>query len=82
MSVFLTIFAVFSLESFAETLVVVLSVQWQTFSFVFTRPSATRCLRKECIVIHIQFYISRNQMECANYDIPVTFTLFLSLSPV
>ena len=50
MGVFLTIFAVFSLESFAETLVVVLSVQWNTFTFVLTRPTATRCLSKECIV--------------------------------
>ena len=50
MRVSLTIFTVFSLESFAETLVVVLSVQWQTFTFVLTRPTATRCLSKECIV--------------------------------
>ena len=64
---FLTIFAVFSLESFAETLVVVVSVQWQTFTIVLTRPTATRCLSKECImIIHMKFYISRNQTECTN----------------
>ena len=45
--VFLTIFAVFSLESFADTLVVVFSVEWQTFTFVLTRPTAARCLSKE-----------------------------------
>ena len=50
MRVFLTIFAVFSLESFAETFVVIFSVQWQTFSSVLTRPTATGCLSKECIV--------------------------------
>ena len=72
----------FSLESFAETLVVVVSVQWQTFTFVLTRPTATRCLSNECIIqygiIHMQFNIRRNQMECAIYNIPVTFILFLS----
>ena len=77
--VFVTIFAVFSLESFADTLVVVFSVQWETFSIVLTRPTATRCLSKECIMItHMQFHINRNQTECANYDIPITFALFLS----
>ena len=51
MGIFLTVFAVLSLESFGtETLVVVLFVQWETFTFVLARPSTTGCLRKECIV--------------------------------
>ena len=50
MGVFLTVLAVFFLESFAEALVVILSVQWQTFTFVLTRPTATMCLSKKCIV--------------------------------
>ena len=51
MGIFLTVFAVLSLESLgAETLVVVLFVQWQTFTFVLARPSTTGCLSKECIV--------------------------------
>ena len=51
MGIFLTVLAVLSLESFgAETLVVVLFVQWETFTFVLARPSTTGCLSKECIV--------------------------------
>ena len=68
-----TIFAVFSLESFAETLVVAVSVQWQTFTFVLTRPTATRCLSKECImIIHMQFYI--RHLEIDVYRGPQTST--------
>ena len=51
MGIFLTVFTVLSLESFGtETLVVVLFVQWETFTFVLARPSTTGCLGKECIV--------------------------------
>ena len=51
MGIFLTVFTVLSLESFGtETLVVVLFVQWETFTFVLARPSTTGCLSKECIV--------------------------------
>ena len=51
MGMFLTVFAVLSLESFgAETLVVVLFVQWETFTFVLARPTNTGRLSKECIV--------------------------------
>ena len=49
MGMFLTGFAVLSLKSFsAETLVVVLFVQWDTFTFVLARPTNTGCLSKEC----------------------------------
>ena len=51
MGMFLTVLAVLSLESFgAETLVVVLFVQWETFTFVLARPSTTGRLSKACIV--------------------------------
>ena len=45
MGMFLTVFTVLSLESFGtETLVVVLFVQWETFTFVLARPTNTGCL--------------------------------------
>ena len=45
MGMFITVFAVLSLESFgAETLIVVLFVQWETFTFVLARPTNTGCL--------------------------------------
>ena len=49
MGMFLTVFVDFSLESFfVETLVVVLFVRWETFTFVLARPTNTGCLSKEC----------------------------------
>ena len=51
MGIFLTVFTVLSLESFGtETLVVVLFVQWKTFTIVLAWPTNTGCLSKECIV--------------------------------
>ena len=63
MGMFLTVFAVLSLESFGtETLVVVLFVHWETFTFVLAWPTNTGCLSKECIAydLHVQFCINRN----------------------
>ena len=48
---FLTIFAVVSLKSFAGALILVLFVHWQTLAVVLTRPTATGCLQKEFTVI-------------------------------
>ena len=48
---FLTIFAVVSLKSFAGALILVLFVHWHTLAVVLTRPTATGCLQKEFTVI-------------------------------
>ena len=64
MGMFLTVFAALSVESFcAETLVVVLFVQWETFTIVLARPTNTGCLSKEhaqCMIIHVHLCINRN----------------------
>ena len=44
--VFLTVFAVFSSEPFADTLVMVFFVHWQTLAVVLTWPASAGCLQK------------------------------------
>ena len=46
LSVFLTVFAIFSSESFADTLVFVSFVNWQTHAVVLTGPASAGCLQK------------------------------------
>ena len=44
--VFLTVFTVFSSEPFADTLVIVSFVHWQTLAVVLTGPASAGCLQK------------------------------------
>ena len=46
LGVFLTVFAVFSLETIADTLVVIHFVYWQTFAVVLTGPVYAGCPKK------------------------------------
>ena len=46
LGVFLTVFAVFSLEPIADTFVVIYFVHWQTLAVVLTGPVSTGCLKK------------------------------------
>ena len=46
LGVFLTDFTVFSLEPFADTLVIVFFVHWQTLAVVLTGPASAGCLQK------------------------------------
>ena len=46
LGIFLTVFAVFSFEPFADTLVIVFFVHWQTLAVVLTGPASAGCLQK------------------------------------
>ena len=46
LAIFLTVFAVFSFEPFADTLVIVFFVRWQTLAVVLTGPVSAGRLQK------------------------------------
>ena len=46
LGVFLTFFAVFPSEPFADTLVIIFFVHWQTLAVVLTGPTSAGCLQK------------------------------------
>ena len=63
--IFLTVFAVFSSEHFADTLVIAFFVHWQTLAVVLTGPASAGCLKRICTLMHV----SKSMGVAASYKL-------------